>query len=151
MPEAVATPVTRHVNIESFPWANWWIVEVKLLRVAEDGGSYTLMTRMPPGTRLPKHRHMGPVTGFTIAGSWRYLEYDWVATEGSFIYEPPGSVHTLVVEGDEPALVIFEIAGGLVLFDENDTVVGYEDAASALERYKMALEVEGKSLPADLG
>lgn len=150
MPEAVASPVTRHVNIEKFPWANWILVEVKLLRIAEDGGSYTLMTRMPPGTRLPKHRHLGPVTGFTISGSWRYLEYDWVATEGSFIYEPPGSVHTLVVEGDEPALVIFEIAGGLVLFDDTDTIVGYEDAASALERYRMALEAEGKTLPAGL-
>jgi 2,4'-dihydroxyacetophenone dioxygenase len=150
MPEAVAAPVTRHVKIEEFPWANWILVEVKLLRIAEDGGSYTLMTRMPPGTRLPKHRHMGPVTGFTISGSWRYLEYDWVASKDSFIYEPPGSVHTLVVSGDEPALVIFEIAGGLVLFDENDNIVGYEDAESALVRYKMALEAEGKTLPAAL-
>lgn len=147
---AVAEPVTRHVKIEAIPWANWILVEVKLLRVAEDGSSYTLLTRMPPGTRLPKHRHLGPVTGYTIEGRWRYLEYDWTAGPGSFIYEPPGSVHTLVVEGDETALVLFEITGGLVLFDEHDNVVGFEDAESARERYRMALEAEGKDYPEDL-
>jgi quercetin dioxygenase-like cupin family protein len=147
MPEALAAPVTRHVPIDEIPWANWILVEVKLLRVAEDGSSYTLMTRMPPGTQLPKHRHLGPVTGFTIQGRWRYLEYEWVAEANSFIYEPPGSVHTLVVEGDEPAIVIFEITGGLVLFHE-DQVVGYEDAESARERYKMALDVAGVPYPA---
>ncbi|MGH2727376.1 MAG: 2,4'-dihydroxyacetophenone dioxygenase family protein, partial [Actinomycetota bacterium] len=129
---------------------DWWLLEAKVLRVAEDGSSYTLMTKMPPGTRLPTHRHLGPVSGFTFQGTWRYLEYDWAATEGSFIYEPPGSVHTLVVEGDVPAIVIFEITGGLVLFDENDNVVGYEDAESARDRYRMALEAKGQRLPSEV-
>lgn len=149
MPEALDAPVTRHVKVDDLPWADWWLLEAKVIRVAEDASSYTLMTRMPPGTRLPKHRHLGPVSGFTFQGTWRYLEYDWSATEGSFIYEPPGSVHTLVVEGDVPAIVIFEITGGLVLFDENDNVVGYEDAESARDRYRMALEAKGQPLPAE--
>ena len=148
MPGTVALPVSRHVKVDDLPWADWWLLEAKVVRVAEDLSSYTLMTRMPPGTRLPKHRHLGPVSGYTFQGTWRYLEYDWVAGAGSFIYEPPGSVHTLVVEGDEPAIVIFEITGGLVLFDENDNVVGYEDAESARDRYFMALEAKGQPLPA---
>jgi 2,4'-dihydroxyacetophenone dioxygenase len=148
MPETVSAPVTRQLNVEDLPWANWILVEVKLLRVAEDGGSYTLLTKMPPGTRLPKHRHMGPVSGYTLQGRWRYLEYDWEANAGGYIYEPPGSVHTLVVEGDEDAVVLFEITGGLVLYGDNDEIVGYEDAESARDRYKMALEAEGKTVPA---
>lgn len=146
MAQQLEAPVTRVVDVESLPWANWILVEVKLLRVSEDGGSYTLLTRMQPGTQLPTHRHLGPVTGYTFSGRWRYLEYDWVAGPGSFIYEPPGSVHTLVVEGDEPAEVLFEVTGGLVLFHEGQ-VVGYEDAESARERYRMALEAEGKPVP----
>lgn len=150
MPEALAPPVSRHVKVDDLPWADWWLLEAKVIRVAEDLSSYTLMTKMPPGTRLPKHRHLGPVSGFTFQGTWRYLEYDWVASEGSFIYEPPGSVHTLVVEGDVPAIVIFEITGGLVLFDENDNVVGYEDAESARDRYRMALEAKGQQVPSEV-
>ena len=36
-----------------------------------------------------------------IKGRWHYLEHDWVAEEGTFVYEPPGEIHTLMV--DEPA------------------------------------------------
>ena len=38
------------------------------------------------------------VTGYVIRGSWRYLEHDWVAREGTFVFEPPGEIHTLVVD-----------------------------------------------------
>lgn len=148
MPQTTDAATSLHLKVDDVPWADWILVEAKLLNVAADGSSYTLMTRMPPGTRLPKHRHLGPVSGYTFQGTWRYLEYDWVAGPGSFIYEPPGSVHTLVVEGDEPAVIIFEITGGLVLFDENDNVVGFEDADSARERYRMALEATGQPVPA---
>jgi quercetin dioxygenase-like cupin family protein len=135
------------VKTDESPWADWLLLEAKILRVAEDGASYTLLTRMPPGTRLPKHRHLGPVTGYTFEGSWHYLEYDWIATQGSFIYEPPGSVHTLVVLGNKPAVVLFEITGGLVLFDDNDNMVGFQDAESQRELYRMALEAKGVPYP----
>ena len=44
------------------------------------------------------HKHRGTVVMMCLEGSTRYLEYDWVATPGSFIYEPPGLTHTLVNE-----------------------------------------------------
>ena len=47
---------------------------------------------------LSRHIHPSWVTGYVIKGAWRYLEHDWVATEGSFVYEPPGEIHTLVVD-----------------------------------------------------
>ena len=30
------------------------------------------------------------VTGYVIRGRWKYLEHDWIAETGSFVYEPPG-------------------------------------------------------------
>lgn len=147
MAQPALAAVGGPVKIEDIPWANWILVHVKLLRLSEDGSSYTLLTRMPPGTRLPKHRHLGPVSGYTMQGRWHYLEYDWTAEAGSYVYEPPGSVHTLEVLGDEDAIVLFEITGGLVLFDENDNVVGYQDGESSRDLYKMALENEGTPLP----
>src|SRR5579864_4783825 len=47
---------------------------------------------------LSRHRHPGPVHAFVLKGSWRYLEHDWVATEGAYVYEAPGETHTLVVD-----------------------------------------------------
>src|SRR6201997_3970446 len=41
------------------------------------------------------HKHRGTVVMICLEGSVRYLEYDWVATPGAFIYETPGLTHTL--------------------------------------------------------
>ena len=41
---------------------------------------------------LNRHRHTGPVHGFVVKGTWKYLEHDWVATEGSYVFEPPGAL-----------------------------------------------------------
>ena len=39
---------------------------------------------------LSRHRHAQPVHGWVIKGKWHYLEHDWMATEGSYVFEPPG-------------------------------------------------------------
>ena len=44
------------------------------------------------------HKHRGTVVMMCMEGSVRYLEYDWVAGPGAFIYETPGLVHTLVTD-----------------------------------------------------
>lgn len=39
---------------------------------------------------LSRHRHPQPVHGFVLKGRWHYLEHDWVAEEGGYVFEPPG-------------------------------------------------------------
>jgi hypothetical protein len=69
-----------------------------------------------------------------IRGKWRYLEHDWVATEGSFVYEPPGEIHTLVVPDDCPEMItFFNISGAMVYLDDKGQQVGYEDVLSKIE------------------
>ena len=43
-----------------------------------------------------RHYHPHEVFAYTISGKWGYLEHDWIATAGDFIYESPGEAHTLV-------------------------------------------------------
>jgi hypothetical protein len=38
---------------------------------------------------LSRHRHPQPVHGYVLKGRWRYLEHDWVAQEGGYVYEAP--------------------------------------------------------------
>jgi hypothetical protein len=72
-----------------------------------------------------------------MRGHWRYLEHDWVAKPGMFIYEPAGEAHTLVIMDDspEPALVLFVVEGGLIYLDkaEGGGFAAYEDGFSMLE------------------
>ena len=57
-----------------------------------------------PGV-LSRHRHPQPVHGYVIKCLWRYLEHDWTATEGAYVYEAPGETHSLVVEADVTELM----------------------------------------------
>lgn len=100
-------------------------------------GGFSNILKILPGSRLNPHYHISPVHGLTLRGSWRYLEHDWVARAGTYIFEPAGEAHTLVVDADagEPMMTFFVLQGGLIYLDsvENGQVVGYDDGFTLLE------------------
>jgi 2,4'-dihydroxyacetophenone dioxygenase len=99
-------------------------------------GTVANLLRVRRGGNLGQHVHNAPVFGYVIKGSWRYLEHDWVATEGSFVYEPPGEIHTLVVDAHGEAdemITFFVVHGGLVKIDQQRRPVGYENALTKIE------------------
>src|SRR6478752_8765942 len=92
-----------------------------------DGGWANLLRVRRAGI-LSRHRHPAPVHGYVIRGSWRYLEHDWVARAGSYVYEPPGEVHTLVVdEGVDEMITFFHVSGALIYVDEQGRPTAYDD------------------------
>ena len=75
-----------------------------------------------------RHYHPHQVFAYTISGKWGYLEHDWTATAGDFVYESPGEGHTLVsYESDEPMRVFFNVEGPLMWLDEDGNAVEYFD------------------------
>jgi quercetin dioxygenase-like cupin family protein len=97
-------------------------------------GGWCNLLRVRRAGVLSRHRHPMIVTGYVIKGSWRYLEHDWVATEGSFVYEPPGEIHTLVVDPDVPEMItFFQIQGAMIYLDEQGRQSGYEDVFTKIE------------------
>jgi hypothetical protein len=75
------------------------------------------------------------VHGYTLRGSWRYLEHDWVATPGTYIFEPPGEVHTLVVDEDSETMVtFFVVESALIYVDDDGNQLGYDDVYTILEK-----------------
>ena len=99
-------------------------------------GSWCNLLRVRKSGVLSRHIHPSWVTGLVLKGAWRYLEHDWVAREGSFVYEPPGEIHTLVVDevaGAPEMITLFNIHGAMVYVDENGAVTGYEDVFSKIE------------------
>lgn len=99
-------------------------------------GSWCNLLRVRKSGVLSRHIHPSWVTGLVLKGAWRYLEHDWVAREGSFVYEPPGEIHTLVVDevADAPEMItFFNIHGAMVYLDEKGGVTGYEDVFSKID------------------
>lgn len=143
-PPILGAPPTLHVATDDMAWIDLVDIdggavivkgrmEVKPLFRDEELDLTVVMSRMAPGTRTCTHLHLGPVTGFTYQGRWRYLEYDWVAEAGSCIFEPAGSIHTLVVEGDEPAIVLFHVMGEIINYGPDGRVLERSGLAAMSE------------------
>jgi quercetin dioxygenase-like cupin family protein len=100
-------------------------------------GGFSVLLKGLPGAQIGVHYHVGTVRGYTIQGHWRYLEHDWIAKPGTFIYEPAGEAHTLVIveNSPEPALILFMVEGALVYLDKpvDGSLAAYEDGFSVLE------------------
>ncbi len=135
-----------HLNANDLPWVEQYPgIEMKILRVSDDTGTWIIMNRFAPGTQLPKHRHSGGVVAYTLQGRWRYLEYDFVATAGSVIREPANSSHTLSVPADagEPAVIFFVVEGSLTHFGDNGEIWGISDGHTQLAEYLALAAAQG--------
>ncbi len=97
-------------------------------------GSWTHVLRVDRAGMIQRHRHTGPVQGYVLEGEWHYLEHDWRAVAGTFVLEPPGETHTLVVpEGCDRMVTIFHVTGSLIYVDPDGEVTGYDDVFGRLE------------------
>jgi 2,4'-dihydroxyacetophenone dioxygenase len=116
----------------------------KPLRFDLATGRWINLLKVTGGGRVNRHRHAGgQVLGYCIKGSWHYLERDWVARPGTLVYEPPGDIHTLVVDGAEEMLTLFLLEGVVQYLDDNDNIIYQDDVFSKLDRYLKYCEREG--------
>ena len=145
-------PVAMHVGADEVPWVpnlaypgTWF----RLLQADVDAGVYALAGRMPAGLAVGTHRHTGAVHMYTFSGSWRYLEHDYVNRAGSYLYEPPGSVHTLEVPADNQELTetLTIMYGRTEYLGADGSVVSVSDAASTRRGYYESCEAAGVPRP----
>jgi quercetin dioxygenase-like cupin family protein len=127
--------VTRAIPDDERVWVpqapNVWFRPLMLNTVS--GGWFNLLRVRKSGI-LSRHRHPMAVYGLVLKGKWRYLEHDWVAEQGSFVYEPPGEVHTLVVDSPvDEMITLFNVNGAMIYVDEKGETVAYEDVFTKIE------------------
>jgi quercetin dioxygenase-like cupin family protein len=97
-------------------------------------GQWCNLLRVRRAGTLSRHRHPSPVHGYVIKGSWRYLEHDWIAQAGDYVFEPPGETHTLVVDADvEEMITFFNISGCMYYLNDRDENIGYEDVFTKID------------------
>ena len=99
-------------------------IHFKPLRLDLERNEWVVMAILEPGRSLPMHYHTGPVDLWTTQGRWYYLEYpDQPQTAGSYLYEPGGSVHTLLAPEDntEDTVMYVRVTGSNVNFNQDGT------------------------------
>ena len=107
-------------------------------------GSWVNLVKASREGIIGRHRHPAPVTGFTLEGCWGYIEHDWTAKPGTFIFEPAGETHTLIVK-PEPGnmLTLFHNFGPLIMVDEEGRQTGFEDVFTRIAQVKAHYETVG--------
>lgn len=97
-------------------------------------GGWCHLIRVRKAGVVSRHRHPDPVHGLVLKGAWHYLEHDWVATEGTYIFEPPSETHTLVVDEDVAEMItFFQVTGSLHYVDEAGKAVGFDDVFTRID------------------
>lgn len=134
----------REIVIDSEGDSRLWIqltadVRQRPLMFDCTNGAWSNLLSIRPGGRLECHYHTGPVHAFTLRGAWRYLEHDWIAAEGAFVYEPPGEIHTLEADAKSGMTTFFVTRGALIYTDGAGRQIGYEDVFTRLARFRRHL------------
>uniref|UniRef100_A0A7S3VGD4 ChrR-like cupin domain-containing protein n=1 Tax=Chaetoceros debilis TaxID=122233 RepID=A0A7S3VGD4_9STRA len=100
-------------------------------------GYYVNLLKFKGGGILGRHRHSSPVHALTLKGNWGYEEHDWNAGPGTYVFEPPGETHTLLVNEDcEEMVTMFHVTGSLLYTNDQNEVIGFDDVFSKLEKAK---------------
>jgi len=147
MPFAFENIDTGLIDVESLPWIPFTPytedAHLKLLKVNPVSGEWVTLLKIPGYMQLPKHHHAGTVMVYTISGSWRYLEHDWVAKPGSFVYETAGTQHTPVGVGDDEVCTLNIVVGDWNLIGPEGQVLAIENWKTMMQRYLSYCEANG--------
>lgn len=119
-------------------------VSFKPLLLSVSQGYFVNILKVRRRGILSRHRHAGPVHATVLRGRWHYLEHDWWAEEGSYVFEPPGDIHTLEIpDGVEEMATLFHVTGAYIYVDPEGTPLGVEDVFSKIEKARAHYERVG--------
>ena len=137
VPDAMPTDERLWAPVEENVW-------FRPLCLSASRGYWVNLLRVRRAGVLSRHRHPQPVHGYVLKGQWRYLEHDWVATEGAYVYEAPGETHTLVVDPHvEEMITLFQGNGAMIYVDPDGKCVGYDDVFTRIEKCRAHYEAVG--------
>jgi len=134
-----AVPVDERIWVPQAD--NVWFRPLCLNRSA---GYWMNLLRVKKSGVLSRHRHPGPVHAYVIKGRWRYLEHNWEAVEGGYVFEPPGEIHTLTVDDDvEEMITMFQVHGCMYYVDPWGNHIGFEDVFTKIDMCRKHYESVG--------
>jgi 2,4'-dihydroxyacetophenone dioxygenase len=122
---------------DDLPWVpqepgRWF----KPLHFFLSSGTWINLVKMEPGRQIRRHIHAGgSVHAYVLQGRWRYLEHEWIAEPGSYVFEPAGGAHTLEVLGDETMVTLFTVNGVIQYLDDEGRVIQQDDVHSRRREY----------------
>lgn len=119
-------------------------VKFRPLLFSVSQGYFVNLLRVRKAGILSRHRHTGPVHALVLRGAWHYLEHDWAADTGNYVFEPPGETHTLEVPSTVTEMItLFHVTGAYIYVEPDGTPVGVEDVFTKLAAARAHYEAIG--------
>jgi len=141
-PEILWPDISRCAESEWVPQSE--DVAFRPLCFSASQGYFVNLLRVRKSGVLSRHYHASPVHAYVLKGRWYYLEHDWVAEEGSYVMEPPGETHTLIVPDDVPEMItLFHVTGAYVYVDPLGKPEGVEDVFTKIAHAQKYYEKVG--------
>jgi quercetin dioxygenase-like cupin family protein len=141
-PEILWPDISRCAESEWVPQSEG--VAFRPLCFSASQGYFVNLLRVRKSGVLSRHYHASPVHAYVLKGRWYYLEHDWVAEEGSYVMEPPGETHTLIVPDDVPEMItLFHVTGAYVYVDPLGKPEGVEDVFTKIAHSQKYYEKVG--------
>ncbi len=106
------------------------------LRFLPEGRGRVLLLRLEPGTVVPRHRHLGEVHAYNVAGRRQLLDTGEIVGPGGYVYEPPGNVDAWRAVGETPVVVHIVSYGAMEYLGENGEVLRRDTASSLRDVYR---------------
>jgi hypothetical protein len=127
------------INDNDTPWIPFDAsdaVAMKYFKIDPVIGQVIVLARNKPDVILPEHTHTGQVIVYTISGSWKYKEHDWIARAGSVVYETSDTRHTPVTLADDGEVLALNIVQGeSAFYDTSGKLICVETWRTHLDRY----------------
>jgi putative transcriptional regulator len=113
--------------VRSIPDETGWVVDrvggVRLLHFAGGPRHATSdcgLVHVAPGTRFPRHVHLGDEWSLVLAGAAEEEATGTVWSPGDVVRCPPGSAHAFRAIGAEPFVFAVVLTNGIRIEDETD-------------------------------
>jgi 2,4'-dihydroxyacetophenone dioxygenase len=110
------------------PWIPTFYGEQKYLRLNLSTGEWVILARIHPGQPVPYHKHHGGLHLWILEGELHFVDEDWTAGPGMYVYEPPGNTHTELSEAGVTMLVWSQ--GPLEFLNPDDTPTEIRDCVA---------------------
>lgn len=123
-------------------------VFLKYFKLDPVHGEIIALLKAPANYQLPAHYHGGSVVVYTLQGRWSYVEHDWIAEEGSLVYETTASQHT-PRSHDKEVITLNIVRGDSEYLDADGNVLAKENWKTHMDRYLAYCESQGIT-PKDL-
>jgi len=147
----IAPFASQPLETESMPWIPLGPGEsFKPLRFLPDDRGRVLLLRLEPGILVPRHRHLGEVHGFNVAGQRKLIESGELVGPGAYVYEPAGNVDSWMAVGDEPVIVHILSFGAMEYLGDDGQVLRRDTGSSLRDLYLRHCREHGLT-PLELG